>query len=112
MCVTLYPSWWPAAPVRPFSAARERSQAAGLWPGHETPRRGSRRAHSPPLDLGTTLHFSLTRDLQPGGVGEKKTAAVTSYGNNCVVSEIKSLPFLFSCIIVNVTHHKTVKETE
>lgn len=66
-CVTLYPSWRPAAPVRPFSAARERSQAAGLWQGHETPRRGSRQAHSPPLNLGAMLHFLQTMDLQPGG---------------------------------------------
>lgn len=66
-CVTLYPSCWPASPVKSVSAARGQSQAVGPWPEHGTPHRGSRPAHIPPLDSGSNFYFLLTRDLQPGG---------------------------------------------
>lgn len=69
MHVTQYPSWLPATSARSFSAEGAGSQAAGLWPVHETPHRGSHRAHSPPLDSGATMHFLLTRDQSPGGRG-------------------------------------------
>lgn len=66
-CVTLYPSCWPASPVKSVSAARGQSQAAGPWPEHGTPRRGSRPARSPALDSDSNFYFPLTSDLQPGG---------------------------------------------
>lgn len=76
VCVTRYPSWSPATPARPSSAAGGGSQAAVPWPGHETPRRGSHRAYSLPLVLGTTLYFPLTRDWRPGGRGGEKTTTI------------------------------------
>ena len=65
--VTRCPSWSPAASARPLSAAGGGSQATELWPGHETPRRGSHRAQSPPQASAATLHFQLTRGWRPGG---------------------------------------------
>ncbi len=66
VCVTQYPSWWLAALAKPFSAEGGWSPASVLWPGHETPCRGSHRAHNPPLDLNATMHFPLTTDQRPG----------------------------------------------
>lgn len=65
--VTQFPSWPPAALAKPFSAATRGSQAVLLWPEREIPHTGSRRVHSPPLGLGATLHFRLTRGWRPGG---------------------------------------------
>lgn len=62
-CITLYPSCWPASPVKSVSAAREESQAVGLWPGHGTPHMDSHPAHSPPQDSYSNFYFPLTRDL-------------------------------------------------
>ncbi len=64
MCVsvTQYPSWSLAAPAGLFSAAGGWSLAAGLWPRYETPHRESQPAHSPPLALGSMMHFPLTMD--------------------------------------------------
>lgn len=79
--VTLFPSWTPASPVKSFSAPGGGSQAALLWPGHETPRRGSHQPHSNPQDFGATLHFQQTRDWRPGGGAGKKIAShlITAY---------------------------------
>lgn len=66
-CVTLYPSCWPASPVKSTSAARGPSQAAGPWPEHGTPHRGSRPARSPRLDSDSNSYFPLTSGLRPEG---------------------------------------------
>lgn len=79
MCLTLYPSLSPEAPAMTFSAAGGGGQAAGLWPGNETPRRGSHQAQSPLLDFGATLHFLLTRDWRPGGRVEEESIPLYSF---------------------------------
>lgn len=70
--VTLNPNWSLEAAARLVSAPGGWQQVTELWPGHETPHRGSHLACSPPpLDLAAIAHFPLTRGWRPGGGVEK-----------------------------------------